>query len=128
MVTPLIDQDRLDDSGLHRSIEHILGGGVHGLLILGTTGEGPSLSLSVRQELVERACEHVAGRVPILVAVTDAAYGQTRALARHANRYGPTPSLSPHRTISLPLSPNCWLTARAWPTNCPYPAPRSCST
>ena len=30
--------------GLERLVEHMLAGGVHGLFILGTTGEGPSLS------------------------------------------------------------------------------------
>jgi 4-hydroxy-tetrahydrodipicolinate synthase len=44
MVTPLVDRDSLDAAGLERLIEHILAGGVHGLFILGTSGEGTSLS------------------------------------------------------------------------------------
>ena len=44
MVTPLLDRDTLDVAGLERLIEHILAGGVHGLFILGTTGEAASLS------------------------------------------------------------------------------------
>ena len=44
MVTPLRGRDELDLPGLERLIEHILKGGVSGLFILGTTGEGPSLS------------------------------------------------------------------------------------
>lgn len=56
MVTPLLDRDSLDITGLERLIEHILGGGVHGLFILGTTGEGPSLSYRLRYELIERVC------------------------------------------------------------------------
>jgi 4-hydroxy-tetrahydrodipicolinate synthase len=50
MVTPLADRDRLDLDGLARLIEHILGGGVHGLFILGTTGEAPSLSYRLRRQ------------------------------------------------------------------------------
>ncbi len=56
MVTPLLDRDTLDVAGLERLIEHILGGGVHGLFILGTTGEAPSLSYRLRYELIERVC------------------------------------------------------------------------
>ena len=56
MVTPLLDRDTLDAAGLERLIEHILAGGVHGLFILGTTGEAPSLSYRLRKELIGRAC------------------------------------------------------------------------
>lgn len=44
MITPLLDHDTLDEEGLARLIEHIIGGGVHGVFILGTTGEAPALS------------------------------------------------------------------------------------
>ncbi len=56
MVTPLRDRDTLDAAGLERLIEHLLTGGVQGLFILGTTGEGPSLSYRLRRELIERTC------------------------------------------------------------------------
>jgi 4-hydroxy-tetrahydrodipicolinate synthase len=62
MVTPLRDRDQLDVAGLERLVEHILAGGVNGLFILGTTGEGPSLSYRLRRELVERVCRPGAGR------------------------------------------------------------------
>jgi 4-hydroxy-tetrahydrodipicolinate synthase len=84
MVTPLLDLDVLDLDGLEKLIEHILGGGVHGLFILGTTGEAPSLSYRLRRELIERTCRQVAGRVPVLVGVTDASVVETQRVARHA--------------------------------------------
>ena len=39
MVTPLKEWDTLDQDGMVRLIDHILSGGVHGLFLLGTTGE-----------------------------------------------------------------------------------------
>jgi 4-hydroxy-tetrahydrodipicolinate synthase len=84
MVTPLVDRDVLDAGGLVRLIEHILAGGVQGLFILGTTGEGPSLSHRLRHELVERTCREVAGRVPVLVGITDTAFVESVRLARKA--------------------------------------------
>jgi 4-hydroxy-tetrahydrodipicolinate synthase len=81
MVTPLADRDTLDLAGLERLVEHVLAGGVHGLFILGTTGEGPSLSYRVRCELIERVCGQVAGRVPVLVGVTDTAFVESVNLA-----------------------------------------------
>ena len=82
MITPLRDRDTLDIAGLERLIEHILAGGVHGLFILGTTGEGPSLSYRLRKELIERTCRQVKGRVPVLVGITDTAFQESLNVAR----------------------------------------------
>jgi 4-hydroxy-tetrahydrodipicolinate synthase len=81
MITPLIDRDTLDLPGLERLVEHVLAGGVHGLFILGTTGEGPSLSYRARCELIERVCDQVGGRVPVLVGVTDTSFVESVNLA-----------------------------------------------
>lgn len=81
MVTPLSDQDQLDLDGLEKLIEHLLNGGVHALFALGTTGEGPHLSYSVRHQVVERVCDQVAGRVPVLIGITDTAFDASLELA-----------------------------------------------
>jgi 4-hydroxy-tetrahydrodipicolinate synthase len=88
MVTPLRGRDELDVGGLERLIEHILDGGVAGLFILGTTGEGPSLSYRLRRELIQRACRQVQRRVPVLVGITDTAFVESVNLARHASASG----------------------------------------
>ena len=88
MVTPLLDRDTLDVPGLERLIEHILAGGVHGLFILGTTGETPSLSHRIRHELIERVCSQVRGRVPVLVGITDTSFVESVELARKATQVG----------------------------------------
>jgi len=82
MVTPLRGRDELDVPGLERLIEHILAGGVSGLFILGTTGEGPSLSYRLRKELIERTCRQVKGRVPVLVGITDTAFQESLNVGR----------------------------------------------
>jgi dihydrodipicolinate synthase/N-acetylneuraminate lyase len=84
LVTPLRERDALDEEGLQRLVEHVLRGGVHGLFILGTTGEAPSLSYHLRRELIARVCELVQGRVPVLVGITDTAFFESVQLARHA--------------------------------------------
>jgi 4-hydroxy-tetrahydrodipicolinate synthase len=86
MITPLKDQDTLDHEGLERLIEHILEGGVHGLFILGTSGEGPGLSYQIRNELVNRVCEQVRGRVPVLVGITDTSVAESLKLAEIADQ------------------------------------------
>lgn len=88
MVTPLLDRDTLDVPGLERLIEHIVAGGVHGLFILGTTGETPSLSHRIRHELIERVCSLVRGRIPVLVGITDTSFVESVEIARKAEQVG----------------------------------------
>jgi 4-hydroxy-tetrahydrodipicolinate synthase len=88
IITPLIDRDTLDVAGLERLVEHMLGGGVHGIFALGTTGEAPSLSYRLRREMVERTCKFVADRVPVLVGITDTSFVESVQLARHAAEQG----------------------------------------
>lgn len=88
LVTPLKDRDELDIEGIERLVERAIGGGVSGLFLLGTTGEGPSLGYRVRREMIERACRQANRRVPVLVAITDTAFVESVALARHAAECG----------------------------------------
>ncbi len=88
MVTPLLGRDQLDVEGLERLVEHILAGGVHGLFVLGSTGEAPGLSHRLQKELVERTSELAAGRVPLLVGITDTSFTDSVILARHAAGQG----------------------------------------
>lgn len=88
MITPLRDRDTLDESGLERLVEHMLGGGVHGLFVLGTTGEGPALSHRLQRDVVEHTLRLVRGRVPVLVCITDPAFVESLQLARFAADHG----------------------------------------
>jgi 4-hydroxy-tetrahydrodipicolinate synthase len=84
LVTPLMNQDKLDHAGLERLIEHLISGGVHGLFILGTTGEGPSLSYDLRYEITERVCDQINERLPVLVGITDTSLSESAKLAEKA--------------------------------------------
>jgi len=76
--------DQLDVEAVDRIVEHLIAGGVSGLFVLGTTGEGPSLTYQMRYEMVERTCEAAEGRIPVLVGVTDTCLADSIALAEHA--------------------------------------------
>ncbi|HVJ85114.1 MAG TPA: dihydrodipicolinate synthase family protein [Caulifigura sp.] len=84
LVTPLTDRDTLDVAGLEALVEHVLAGGVHGLFILGTTGEAPSLSYQLRWDLIDRVTKLVRGRVPVLVGITDTSFVESVNIAGHA--------------------------------------------
>ncbi len=88
LVTPLAERDALDLPGLDRLVEHVISGGVHGLFLLGTTGEGPSLSHRLQREFITECSRRVAGRVAVLVGVTETSREDSLALARHAANEG----------------------------------------
>ena len=88
MATPLKAADQLDVAGMERLIQHVLAGGVHGLFVLGSTGEAPGLSHRLRREVIDRACRQVAGRVPVLVGVADTSLPEVIEIASHAHRAG----------------------------------------
>jgi 4-hydroxy-tetrahydrodipicolinate synthase len=88
MVTPLNQDLTLDQKGLERLIEHLIGGGVHGIFILGTTGEAPNLPYSVREELIEQTCRLVGSRVPVIVGITDTSYKDALRLAARSHQCG----------------------------------------
>lgn len=88
MVTPLKEGGGLDVEGVSRLVEHILAGGVHGLFLLGTTGEATDLPYAVRRELVQRVCAQIDGRVPVLVGITDTVMDESLRLADHAAECG----------------------------------------
>lgn len=88
MITPLSPDFSLDIAHTERLIEHLIHGGVHGIFILGTTGEFAGLSSAVKRDLIQITCQQVKGRVPILVGVTDCSFTESVELAAIAHKSG----------------------------------------
>ncbi len=88
LVTPLSDRDRLDEEGLERLIEHLIAAGVDGIFVLGSSGEGPSLSWELRRAVVQKAARAIDGRVPLYVGILDSALGNAVDLAWFAADQG----------------------------------------
>lgn len=84
LVTPLKDNETLDVKSLENLIEHLISGGVHGLFILGTTGEEQSLSYGLRKEMIMQSARINRGRLPLLVCVSDTSIVESINLARVA--------------------------------------------
>ncbi len=88
LVTPLKSNQELDIPGLERLIEHQLSGGVHALFILGTSGEGPSLSYTLKKEFIRLCCELVNSKIPVLVGISDPSMAGSLELADYAQQVG----------------------------------------
>ena len=88
MVTPLDAKRRLDKKGTKNMVNHLLKGGVDGIFLLGTTGEGPHLSYAIRVELVKTVCGLVKGCVPVLVGITETDLDDAVAFAARCKAHG----------------------------------------
>jgi 4-hydroxy-tetrahydrodipicolinate synthase len=63
-------------------VEHVLAGGVHGVFILGTMGEGAALDDGRREAMARAAVKAVAGRVPLIAGVIEMSTRRAIATAR----------------------------------------------
>lgn len=69
VVTLFDDNDQIDLELNKRYLDHLIDSGIHGLLLLGSSGEFACLTLSERKSYVESMTKHVNHRVPVLVGV-----------------------------------------------------------
>jgi dihydrodipicolinate synthase/N-acetylneuraminate lyase len=88
LATPLLPSGELDRPAFFGLVDHVLAGGVTGLFLLGTTGEGPSLSDEQRFKVVQWGTEAAAGRCPVLVAVSHPSLAESLRLANYAAECG----------------------------------------
>ncbi|MEH7493028.1 4-hydroxy-tetrahydrodipicolinate synthase [Neobacillus niacini] len=65
LVTPLDKNGNLMEDALRKVIDYTISGGVHGLFILGSSGEIYGLTSEQKRRVVEVTVDHTAGRVPV---------------------------------------------------------------
>lgn len=88
LITPLHRDGTADEAGIGRLVEHVMAGGVHGLLPLGSTGEGASLGEKTRRQVLQCVIDCAAGRVPVICGVAQPHLEAARAEVAAAARLG----------------------------------------
>lgn len=81
ILTPLLPDESIDHTSLARLVNYLIDQGVHGIWVMGTTGEFASFDEREREAAVVTVVETVRGRVPVVANVGDAS---TRLAIRHA--------------------------------------------
>ncbi len=79
LASPLQQDGTVDEPGVRRLVEHVLAGGVHGLLALGSTGETASLDEASRRRILSGVVKAAGGRVPVLCGVAQSQLASARA-------------------------------------------------
>lgn len=88
LVTPLSSNDQIDILGLEKLMEHVIDGGVHGIFILGTSGEAQSLSMKLREQMIIETNRILKNRLPLLVGISDTSLYDSVELAKKAYEAG----------------------------------------
>jgi dihydrodipicolinate synthase/N-acetylneuraminate lyase len=88
LVTPLSKDGQIDIEGLERLLGHVVDGGVDGVFILGTTGEGPCISREGKHTLIKQTNFYLKGRTKLLVGITDTSPDESVNLAHIAAEQG----------------------------------------
>jgi 4-hydroxy-tetrahydrodipicolinate synthase len=88
LATPFLDSGDVDEAATRRVLEYLVDGGVHGILALGTTGEGPSMTAAVRHRLVELVCSHVRDPITVYASIGDNCVDTSLEAARRFEQYG----------------------------------------
>lgn len=88
MVTPFDADDQIDLNKMTKLIEHLLNNGTEGLVITGTTGESPVLSLEETEMVYDHVVTVVNNRVPVLAGTGSNDTKKTIMLTRIAENYG----------------------------------------
>lgn len=88
VVTHFRDDESLDLEGMMRHIDILIAAGIHGLIVLGTVGENPSLEYGEKLDILKCTVEHVDRRLPVLTGVAECTTRLACRFAADAERLG----------------------------------------
>lgn len=94
LVTPMHPDGSLDLDCYKRLIDWHVQEGTDGLVVVGTSGESPTVDIDEHAELIQIAVEHAAGRLPVIAGVGANSTAEAIHLAQHALKVGADAGLS----------------------------------
>jgi 4-hydroxy-tetrahydrodipicolinate synthase len=93
IVTPMHADGSLDFPGLRKLIDWHIAEGTDGIVIVGTTGESPTVSVEEHEELIRVAVEHTAKRIPVIAGTGGNSTSEAIELTQYAKEVGADASL-----------------------------------
>ncbi len=94
IVTPMRDDGSLDLPGLRKLLDWHIAEGSDGIVVVGTTGESPTVDMDEHCTLIRTTVEYVAGRIPVIAGTGANSTSEAIELAQCARYAGATAHLS----------------------------------
>src|SRR5919106_5180293 len=84
IITPFDEKGRVDEQMMRELVDFHIGASVQGLFVLGSTGQGPAMSVEERKKAAAIALDQARSRVPVVIHIGTADAESTVELAVHA--------------------------------------------
>ena len=94
IVTPMLEDGALDLPSFRKLLDWHIAEGTDGIVVVGTTGESPTVDNEEHWQLIKTAVEHVAKRVPVIAGTGANSTREAIAHSRHAKQMGADYSLT----------------------------------
>lgn len=94
LVTPMYPDGRLDYDSYRGLIDWHIEEGTDVLVVVGTSGESPTVDVQEHAELIRVAVSHAAGRIPVIAGVGANSTSEAIELTRYAQQAGAQAGLS----------------------------------
>ena len=94
IVTPMFEDGRLDMARFRALIDWHVAEGTDGIVVVGTTGESPTVDFDEHKELIRVAVDHAKGRIPIVAGTGGNSTAEAIELTASAKKAGATACLS----------------------------------
>jgi 4-hydroxy-tetrahydrodipicolinate synthase len=94
IVTPMTDDGNLDLPRLKSLLDWHIAEGSDGVVVVGTTGESPTVDVDEHHRLIETTVAHVAGRIPVIAGTGGNATAEAIELGQFARKVGADAHLS----------------------------------
>jgi 4-hydroxy-tetrahydrodipicolinate synthase len=94
IVTPMHEDGRLDLARFRQLIDWHVSEGTDGIVVVGTTGESPTVDFDEHKELIRIAVQHSKGRIPIIAGTGGNSTAEAIELTESAKKNGATACLS----------------------------------
>jgi 4-hydroxy-tetrahydrodipicolinate synthase len=94
IVTPMLEDGKLDFPRFRKLIDWHVEEGTDGIVVVGTTGESPTVDFEEHKELIGLAVQHSRGRIPIIAGTGANSTAEAIELAESAKAHGATAQLS----------------------------------
>jgi 4-hydroxy-tetrahydrodipicolinate synthase len=94
IVTPMHEDGRLDMARFRELIDWHVAEGTDGIVVVGTTGESPTVDFDEHKELIRVAVDHAKGRIPIIAGTGGNSTAEAVELTGSAKKAGATACLS----------------------------------
>ena len=87
-ITPLDEKERVDELGFNNQLNRLIDNGIHGIYLLGTSGEFTTLTNTERERAMDIAVKAIGGRVPIICGVMDTSTQRVIQNIKVAEQFG----------------------------------------